>query len=169
MHAERTGGSLGLVMIDLDHFKTFNDAHGHPAGDVALRSFANAVTRAIRREDTLARYGGEEFVLIIRDADDAGAALVAEAARRAVEAMTVTLGPGHYARITASFGVATTGGRQFDRMALLQEADKALYRAKAEGRNRVTLSEHAPASGSDTGRTQDQDPLAVIAPIEGAR
>lgn len=138
-HAERTNESVGVVMIDLDHFKSFNDTHGHPAGDEALRAFAAAAKAAVRREDTIARYGGEEFVLLVRDADTAAAAAVAENVRAATEAMVVDLGPGRKARLTASFGVVASASGGLDRMDLIRAADEALYRAKAEGRNRVVV------------------------------
>lgn len=142
--AERERRSLGVVMIDLDRFKDFNDQYGHPAGDDALRSFATVASGCLRRSDTLARYGGEEFTLVIQDADLAATARVAEKVRRAIEAMTVELRGDRTARLTASFGVATSAVHGLDRRALVHAADEALYRAKRQGGNRVEI---APVQG----------------------
>lgn len=138
--AERDGLQVGVIMLDLDHFKQFNDAHGHPAGDEALKTFARAAQGALRESDVLARYGGEEFVVLVRAADLKGTAIVAEKLRAAVEATVVNVGPGHTARITVSAGVSSTAGHGLDRMVLLRVADEALYQAKQEGRNRVVVS-----------------------------
>lgn len=138
--AERDGLQVGVIVLDLDHFKQFNDTHGHPAGDEALKTFARAAQGALRESDVLARYGGEEFVVLVRDADLKGTAIVAEKLRAAVEATVVNVGPGRTARITVSAGVSSTAGHGIDRMVLLRVADEALYQAKQEGRNRVVVS-----------------------------
>ncbi len=143
--AQRDGQAIGLVMIDLDHFKAFNDTHGHPAGDQALRAFADVASATIRRSDTLARYGGEEFILLVRDADLATTASVVEKVRVAIEAVVVDLGPDRHGRLTASFGVAGSGVHGYERRSLVRTADRALYRAKAEGRNRIVVA--APSDG----------------------
>lgn len=131
---------MGVIMIDLDHFKAFNDEHGHPAGDEALRAFARAALTVLRDSDTLARYGGEEFVVAVRGAGLEEAAAVAERLRAAVEGTSVEVGLGRYASITASFGVASTTLHGGDRLTLLKAADRAMYRAKRAGRNRVELA-----------------------------
>jgi diguanylate cyclase (GGDEF)-like protein len=138
--ARRDQQPLSLVMIDLDHFKAFNDAHGHPAGDEALRTFARVVGSSLRASDVAARYGGEEFIVALRHAGLDEATLVAEKLRAAVEQMVVELGPGRYARITASFGVASTENHAQDQKSLVAMADAALYRAKEAGRNRVEVA-----------------------------
>ncbi|MBA2264071.1 MAG: GGDEF domain-containing protein [Chloroflexi bacterium] len=138
--ARRQRQSLGLIMIDLDHFKDFNDTHGHPAGDEALRVFARAALTVLRDSDTLARYGGEEFVVAVRDADEEATAEVAERIRSAVEHSSVEVGLGRYGKFTASLGVAATALHGHDRLALLKSADRALYGAKRQGRNRVVLA-----------------------------
>lgn len=135
--AERAGDQLGVVMIDLDRFKAFNDEYGHPAGDEALRAFARAALTVLRDSDTLARYGGEEFVVAVRGAGLDEARDVAERLRAAVEGASIEVSPGRYATVTASLGVASTTLYGFDRLALLKAADRALYRAKRAGRNRV--------------------------------
>ena len=137
----REGWPVSLIMVDIDHFKPFNDTHGHPAGDEALRSFANLLRANLRDSDTVARYGGEEFVILLHDADLARAADVAEKLRVEVENLVVVLGPARFARLTASFGVASTVTHGHDRTALVSIADQALYRAKELGRNRVVVAE----------------------------
>lgn len=138
--SQRDGDPLGVIMIDLDHFKAFNDEYGHAAGDEALRSFARAALTVLRDSDTLARYGGEEFVVAVRDAGVEAAAAVAERLRIAVEGASIEVGLGRYASITASFGVASTTMHGHDRLRLMKHADRALYRAKQEGRNRVATA-----------------------------
>lgn len=138
--ARRADEPMGVIMIDLDHFKAFNDEHGHAAGDEALRAFARAALTVLRDSDTLARYGGEEFVVAVRGGDMDGTAAVAERLRAAVEGMSIEVGPGHFATVTASFGVASTTALEHDRIALLRAADRALYRAKRQGRNRVVVA-----------------------------
>ena len=139
--AERDQKNLAVVMIDIDHFKRFNDAHGHPGGDEALKAFARAAKSALRESDTIARYGGEEFVVLVRDADLTAATLVAEKIRRTIEETVVDIGPNRTAKITASFGVASTSAHGLDRMLLMRIADEALYRAKESGRNRVVSAD----------------------------
>lgn len=139
--AERDGLHVGVIMLDLDHFKRFNDTHGHPAGDEALKAFARSAQGALRESDVLARYGGEEFVVLARGADLQGTAIIAEKLRAAIEATVVSVGPGRTARITVSAGVSSTAGHGQDRMVLLRVADEALYQAKQEGRNRVVVSQ----------------------------
>jgi diguanylate cyclase (GGDEF)-like protein len=138
--ARRDQQSMSVVMIDLDHFKGFNDTYGHPAGDEALRAFARVVRATIRASDVAARYGGEEFIVALRHTGIDEAEAVAEKLRASIEQMVVELGPGRYARITASLGVASTGPNVNDPKSLVSLADAALYRAKEGGRNRVEIS-----------------------------
>lgn len=136
-NAQRDQQPTSVIMLDLDHFKTFNDTYGHPAGDEALRTFARVLSTSIRTSDVAARYGGEEFVVALRHASLENARDIAEKIRLAIEQMVVELGPGRYGRITASLGVASTEGHVHDMKALVALADAALYRAKEAGRNRV--------------------------------
>jgi diguanylate cyclase (GGDEF)-like protein len=141
--AQRESESIGLIMLDVDHFKQFNDTYGHPAGDEALRAIARAMRSVVRASDVVARYGGEEFIIALQHASLADVKVVAEEIRTAVEQAVVELGPGRYARITASLGAVATDAHPVDQKGLVSLADAALYKAKAGGRNRV---ETAPTS-----------------------
>ena len=136
--ARRDGRPAALLMIDIDHFKRFNDTYGHQAGDEVLRLVAQSVVRALRRTDVVARYGGEEFAAILQDADRAAAVALAERVRQAVEtgAPTAT-GPPRGLQVTISIGVATFPADAMTPVELVAAADQALYQAKHEGRNRV--------------------------------
>ena len=129
---------VGLVMVDLDHFKTINDRFGHATGDWALRAVASACQQVCRRNDLLGRLGGEEFAFLLVDCNAEASVALAEECRRRIAAID-TLPSGHAFRITASFGVAGSRncGHGFD--ALLAQADDALYRSKREGRDRVSV------------------------------
>jgi diguanylate cyclase (GGDEF)-like protein len=143
--AERDREPLSVLMIDIDHFKKFNDTHGHPAGDEALRVFGRVVRSILRASDVPARYGGEEFVVALRHTDGAAAVLVAEKLRAAVAQAIVEIGPARYGRFTISIGVAEADLTRIDQKSLLGDADGALYRAKSAGRDRVVLaSSHLP-------------------------
>lgn len=136
--ARRHGSALSVVMLDLDRFKGVNDRYGHAVGDRVLRTFAASVSRCIRGSDVLFRYGGEEFVVVLRNTDLRGAALLAERIRLAIEQQKVEC-EGHLIQLTVSAGVATMAPRE-EVLSLVQRADKALYHAKANGRNRVTAA-----------------------------
>ena len=142
--ARRTRAPLSLLLIDIDHFKAFNDRHGHPEGDRCLVAVGAAIAGAIGRSaDAVARYGGEEFAAVLPDTDLAGAAEVAEAVRQAVAGCPAR--GADAIGVTASIGVATlVPGPAVDRHRLVADADKALYRAKAAGRDRVRLWEPRP-------------------------
>lgn len=139
--AGREGTPLSLVVIDVDHFKNFNDSYGHAVGDDVLRSVGALLLQQVRAGDVPARYGGEEFVLLLPNTDCEGAQIAAERVRRALEAMQVP-GPQGSLSVTASFGVATVEGKACltAETSLFERADKALYEAKHAGRNRVCLA-----------------------------
>jgi diguanylate cyclase (GGDEF)-like protein len=139
--AERDQLSLGVLMIDLDHFKQVNDSHGHPAGDEVLKAFARTLRTHVRQADVVARCGGEEFAVILHSADLQTAVMVGEHIRQAVEQLAIEVGPGRFVRITASVGAASTTEHGTDRVALMRIADQALYQAKALGRNRVVAAD----------------------------
>jgi diguanylate cyclase (GGDEF)-like protein len=141
--ARREGRSLALVMCDIDHFKAYNDLHGHVAGDDCLRRVAQAVQSCCRRPtDLAARYGGEEFALILPETDQDGAMRIAEMARQAVWALQLAHGASPTAPfVTISLGVAISpdvAGRLDDTpTSLIEAADEALFHAKRGNRNRV--------------------------------
>jgi len=130
----RSGLPTSLVLLDVDHFKLFNDEFGHPAGDIALQQVARILTDNSRSSDTVARHGGEEFGIVVPATSLEGAEIFAERLRRAVEE-----GPWKQRPITASFGVATwrEDGTADD---LVRAADQALYIAKGAGRNQVAIA-----------------------------
>ncbi len=139
-NARRGGRPLSLVMIDIDHFKAYNDRYGHLAGDDCLKRVARRLAQAATRpRDFLARFGGEEFVLVLPESDEAAAALVAERCRDLVFKEQIAHGASPTAQIvTISIGVATTVPQHGDEpMTFVDEADRRLYRAKQQGRNRI--------------------------------
>ncbi len=130
---------LGLLMLDVDHFKSVNDRFGHAAGDHALRTMAEALRGRTRVFDSIARYGGEEFVVVMPGASEQDAVTAAERLRTTIEALPFQPVPGVTHRLTVSIGVAYADGPGRTAEALLQQADKAMYRAKNDGRNRVEI------------------------------
>ncbi len=134
------GEPSGVLMIDVDHFKDFNDRFGHAAGDEALRVLAAVLRGQVRDKDIVARYGGEEFVVYLPKVDMLGAADVAERIRRGVEGTIIGVRPGETARITVSVGVAAAPGDGTDRTMLVKAADRMLYAAKEGGRNRIATT-----------------------------
>jgi len=136
--ANRYGGELTLIMFDLDHFKRFNDRHGHEAGNDLLRRVGATLQAVVREADMAARYGGEEFALLI-SGDARDGMELAERVRRAIETVAVELRGGEVAYVTASAGVATYGAASPDDTLLIEHADQALYESKRAGRNRVTM------------------------------
>jgi diguanylate cyclase (GGDEF)-like protein len=132
--------SLCLLMLDIDRFKAVNDTYGHPTGDLVIRRVAEACRRRSRESDAVARLGGEEFAVLLAEASLKGALAFAERIREDVEGMAV-LGPGRAeVRFTVSIGVAELDPAAPGEDDLLRRADAALYRAKGEGRNRVSPS-----------------------------
>ncbi|WP_172825930.1 sensor domain-containing diguanylate cyclase [Pseudomonas sp. URMO17WK12:I11] len=139
--AQRSGKPLSVLMVDADHFKAFNDRHGHQGGDDALRAVAKVICANVRRPgDLVARYGGEEFSVILAETDNAGARQIAEKIRVAVEQMPLVAGA--ETPITVSIGISTwTTEKEISLEQLLFMADKALYQAKEGGRNRVVTAQ----------------------------
>jgi diguanylate cyclase (GGDEF)-like protein len=138
--ARRKDQPLGVIMMDLDHFKTFNDVYGHETGDRILRHFAKTASRAIREANLAARYGGEEFLVLLPETGSESCMLVAERIRHAVERMVVPSGTEKpLPQVTVSLGIAIypEHGHGFEEV--VQAADKALYESKRAGRNRSTL------------------------------
>ncbi len=129
--------SIAVLMLDLDHFKDFNDRHGHPGGDEALRAFAEVLRSCMRDGDMAARYGGEEFAVLLRGVGSTGALAIAHRILTRTEATIISLGPGITDRLTVSIGVAVAPVQGVERLTILRVADQALYEAKDGGRNRV--------------------------------
>jgi diguanylate cyclase (GGDEF)-like protein len=130
--AVRHGQPLSLVLLDVDHFKAFNDDFGHPMGDGTLRAVAQVLSENVRRYDVVARYGGEEFAILLPSTDSDAALMLGERIRAAVERVEWPIRP-----VTVSVGVSTLSRSRPGSADLLVEADQALYQAKRSGRNRV--------------------------------
>jgi len=140
----RAGEPALVLMIDIDHFKKVNDAHGHPAGDEVLKHVAHTLQDCIRPMDTVARFGGEEFAMILPNCPPSFAQAVAERIRIRIQSMTIPISPGETVRVTVSLGGAFAP--QWVRSSALlwvERADQQLYRAKSEGRNRACLEQPA--------------------------
>ncbi|MGB8005109.1 MAG: GGDEF domain-containing protein [Gaiellaceae bacterium] len=140
--ARRFGSDLTVVLADLDDFKRVNDAFGHHAGDEVLRSFADLVRSHVRDVDVPGRLGGEEFAILLPETGSADAASVAERMRHSLSIVPILLADEQTARVTASFGVAQLTDEQTGDD-LMRAADAALYRAKAQGKNRVAIEKNA--------------------------
>ncbi len=140
---KRSGAPLSLIMLDVDHFKKFNDSYGHLAGDECLRRIALTLKTYIgRATDIVARYGGEEFVAILADTNQAGAVIVAERIRKAVEALAIPHCASEIAQtVTISLGVVTVypNTRLASPEQIVALVDEAMYRAKKEGRNQTSV------------------------------
>ena len=140
--ADRYERSVNLLMIDIDNFKRFNDTHGHPAGDKALKQMGHTLQQASRNCDYVARYGGEEFAIIVPEVSTEAALRMAERICTVVDEMefdgeeVMPMG-----RLTISIGVATFPAHASSKGKLIEAADRALYKAKAAGRNCVVLHE----------------------------
>jgi diguanylate cyclase (GGDEF)-like protein len=139
---QRYGRSLSLMMADIDHFKKYNDTHGHQQGDELLRLVAGEFHRLVRKPDFVARYGGEEFAVVMPETDCTEAFHLAERIRKSIGILAVP-GSGLQAsgRITVSIGISELPIHATDMVSLIKKADNALYRAKSEGRNRVVACE----------------------------
>jgi diguanylate cyclase (GGDEF)-like protein len=143
---EREGGSFGIIMVDLDHFKSVNDTYGHLCGDAVLQETAKIMQASLRPYDVVGRYGGEEFLIVVPRSDAPSAQRVAERIRKAIAAKPI-ITPAGEIRVTASFGVAASSDASgTESQHLLQRADDALYRAKQNGRNRSELALASPLS-----------------------
>jgi diguanylate cyclase (GGDEF)-like protein/PAS domain S-box-containing protein len=143
--AARAEQPLGILMLDLDHFKTFNDTYGHHAGDTVLREAASLLCNSVRAEDTVCRFGGEEFVVILPTANVEGAKNRAESIRSRLRELTVLHQGQSLGMITVSVGLSAFPMNGMSSRELLTAADAALYRAKREGRDRVVVAEQQEA------------------------
>ncbi len=145
-HFQRAKQPLALLMLDLDHFKQINDKYGHGVGDAVLIRFSQYVLMQIRQEDLLGRVGGEEFAILLRDATIVQAMAVAERIREGVAQLPI-FGGDDADRFTVSIGIAIAENADASFDVLFGRADKALYRAKQEGRNRVALAAPVVSEG----------------------
>ena len=152
--AKRTGDPVGVLMLDVDHFKRVNDTHGHLIGDTVLREAAHRLHQSARTYDWVGRYGGEEFLVILLNCSAEDVKKQAERLRSSVADTPVSTQAGEI-NITASSGAAAIQGGDIDQEKLLQSADSALYRAKERGRDRVEEAEpggRGAARGAGVGR-----------------
>jgi two-component system cell cycle response regulator len=163
--AKRESTHIGVALVDLDNFKAINDTYGHAAGDVVLCHTADRMRTILRDYDYLGRYGGEEFLIVVSNSEAATVTEVAERCRRAVAERPATIGDQRVA-VTVSVGVASTNIAGYDEAPLIQAADAALYRAKAEGRNRVAGGEGRIRSSSTSLATADVVGVSAGAPSE---
>jgi diguanylate cyclase (GGDEF)-like protein len=143
--ADRNNDQVSLILLDLDHLKRINDTHGHRTGDAALCRVASIMQSSVREVDVCARYGGEEFVVILPQCDRESAIDVAERLRQAIASSPVSRSE----QVTASIGVATYPSGAKNKEELIEMADRAMYLAKAAGRNRVRTLAHRSYSGVD--------------------
>ena len=141
----RYGHALSIWMIDIDHFKKVNDMFGHHVGDIALQSLMTTSRRALRDWDIVGRMGGEEFAVLLPETDAHQALEVAERLRIAVASTEISIDGGNVVHLTVSTGVATAGENDVAVDSLLERADKALYKAKHTGRNKVCMASEATA------------------------
>ena len=135
--AIRHGHPTSVMLVDVDHFKQINDAHGHAHGDAVLRAMAGILRHSVRQGDVLARWGGEEFIVFLPETDQAEATMLAERLRAAIAGMRIPHETGTSA-VTASFGIAQQERHHGTLDALIAAADECLYQSKQQGRNRVT-------------------------------
>jgi eukaryotic-like serine/threonine-protein kinase len=144
--AQRHGHPLAALMIDIDHFKLVNDSYGHATGDDVIREVAQRLAAQLRGTDIVGRYGGEEFAVILSQTQADDVASTAERLRRAVGRVAVPTRSGPL-QVTVSVGAAELNGTDADAAAMLARADRALYRAKRDGRDRVRV-DGEPAGGA---------------------
>jgi two-component system, cell cycle response regulator len=155
--SEREATPLGVVIVDLDHFKCVNDNHGHPAGDAVLREAARRMHNSVRQYDSIGRYGGEEFLILLPNCSEAESYSQAERMRKQLTQTDIRISDGTSLRITASFGVtAAIPDQAWTSEGLIRKADEALYVAKKSGRNRVEILAYS------------SEPAPVAVPVETA-
>lgn len=139
LQSQRQLRNLSLLLIDIDHFKKFNDQWGHQIGDVVLKKVAQSIRDTCRKSDVVARYGGEEMAVILPETSSEMAAIVAERIRKNVESLAIPHGE-HMLTVTISVGLASLNDSLRDKEALIEKADEAMYQSKREGRNKVTVA-----------------------------
>ena len=152
----RTHAQVSVLMIDIDHFREFNNHFGHAAGDHVLRAVARKFRERIRKSDLVARYGGSEFTVVLPGTTTEGAEFLAETIRRDVETEKLTFDGNDLGAINVSIGVATMPDHANKIEELLKASDEALYAAKSGGRNRVMTAEGPPRSGDGQAESRDR-------------
>lgn len=162
--ARRESRPLGLLMLDIDHFKRFNDSHGHDAGDAVLRAVAREIESSLRESDFVCRYGGEEILVLLPDSDIEASVRIAEKIRGAIRTRDVSAIAAGAQGVTASIGVASFPTHGIGGDSLIRAADNALYAAKRTGRDRVVAAGAIPAAApAATGPHDHADPDALRA------
>ncbi|MBI3966645.1 MAG: diguanylate cyclase [Chloroflexi bacterium] len=170
--ARRYGQRFGLIMVDIDHFKRLNDTYGHQSGDDALRLVASTLASKVRGIDAVGRYGGEEFAILLIQTPTAGAQLVAERLRVAIEDLEFYARNGERVQLTASLGVAICPDIASTAEELIARADAALYESKRSGRNRLTMAgeikshDLKPESAEGTVAVHQNPGAALVAALE---
>jgi diguanylate cyclase (GGDEF)-like protein len=171
MRARCVGHSLAVAMIDLDHFKTINDTHGHPAGDAVLREAARRIASVVRPDDVVGRYGGEEFLVVLPGCTASEAAAIGERVRDAIASRPIAVGRSAV-DVTASVGISAMT-RDHDAQRLVAGADAALYGAKRGGRDRVEIDAPPGEASEPPPRRRSSRcppvPEAAMASAAGAR
>lgn len=147
----RTGKPISLLLLDIDHFKQINDRYGHLGGDLALKTISDLVASTCRAMDIACRYGGEEITVILPETGADAAMIAAERLRKIIEAHAFYFEDNQNVHITVSIGVATSSEQLASATELTAGADRAMYCAKEEGRNRVERAEPHADAESDTG------------------
>lgn len=142
----RYGSFTSLLLMDIDHFKTFNDTYGHPVGDLVLKEIAACIRKSLRLNDISARYGGEEFTVILPETNEQGAKIIAERIRSAIEKYII-VSLDRQLHVTVSIGIACYPSMSSTPQQLIDNADKALYFSKENGRNRISM--YAPGIGEN--------------------
>jgi diguanylate cyclase (GGDEF)-like protein len=153
---QRSGELLIVAMLDLDHFKRFNDTYGHEAGDTVLRAVGDLLGKSLRAGDLPCRYGGEELTLILHGSTLEDARLLLDDLRRAIRQTRMVYRGGELPAITVSIGVAAAEAAETDAATLLSRADAALYQAKAQGRDRVVAAVDGQPSNQPTGNSSEK-------------
>jgi diguanylate cyclase (GGDEF)-like protein len=150
LRARRKGSQVGLILVDLDHFKKLNDSYGHQAGDEVLKSAAQVFSRVVRAEDIVCRYGGEEFAIILPDIAHETVCARAESIREAIQNLHVEYNGSLVGPISLSAGVALSAADVYRASELIRNADTQLYRAKRLGRNRVESAVEASGTAEES-------------------
>ena len=160
--AARSGQSVSILSMDIDHFKKFNDNHGHDAGDTVLRAVADTLKASFHDDDVVCRFGGEEFVAILPGTPIEAAAQRAEEVRAKIETMVVRYVDGNLPRVTISIGVASFPQSADNFQGAMKAADEALYSAKDGGRNRVQAAKKSDGATPSPVLTMQNDLAAGL-------